>query len=87
MCVPVHEFVCVCVCVCVCEYIDDPPTARAAELLVAMRASTSSAEDSEEWDVTNHVAPMCDRLVAVHGWSPLEVCAVLEEIMVRRRES
>ena len=58
------------------------PTARAAELLIAMRASTSSADDSEEWDVTNHVAPMCDRLVAVHGWSPLEVCAVLEEIMV-----
>jgi hypothetical protein len=68
-------------------------SARAAELLVAMRAAAgpsatpraiSLTEDDDAWDVVNHVAPMSDRLLALHGWSPLEVCALLEELMVGR---
>jgi hypothetical protein len=47
-------------------------------ILVAMR----TGGDDEEWDVANHLAPMSDRLAGAHGWSPLEVCSLLEELMV-----
>ena len=54
---------------------------RAAEFLAATR-SASFADCDDEWDVAEHLAPMVDRLVATHGWSPLETCALLEELMV-----